>query len=51
MQWPPTKPGLNGKKFHLVSAALRTASESIPNLLNIIESSLIRAIFTSLWVF
>jgi hypothetical protein len=25
MQWPPNSPGRNGRKFHLVPAALRTA--------------------------
>ena len=51
MQWPPTKPGLNGKKFHFVSDASRTASVSIFNLSKITANSLIKAIFRSLWVF
>ena len=48
MQCPPTKPGLKGRKFHLVPAASNIDSVSISNLLKIIASSLIRAIFTSL---
>ena len=51
MQWPPTNPGLYELKFHLVSAALRTDSVSISNSLKNIDSSLIRPIFKSLWVF
>ena len=26
MQWPPTRPGRNGRKFHLVPAASSTSS-------------------------
>ena len=48
MQCPPTRPGLNGKKFHLVPAASRTDSVSMSNLLKISANSFIRAIFTSL---
>ena len=48
MQWPPTRPGSNGKKFHLVLAALKISKKFIFNFLNIIESSLIKAIFRSL---
>jgi hypothetical protein len=48
MQCPPTRPGLNGRKFHFVAAASNTASVSIFNLLKIRANSLIRAIFTSL---
>jgi hypothetical protein len=51
MQCPPTSPGRNGKKFHLVPAASNNDSVSIPSLLKIRESSLIRAIFKSLCVF
>ena len=29
MQCPPTRPGLNGKKFHLVRAAAKTGAGSI----------------------
>ena len=39
MQWPPTSPGLNGRKFHFVPAASSTSSVSIPILWNIIASS------------
>jgi len=48
MQWPPTRPGLKGIKFHLVAAASRTDSVSMPSLLKMIDSSLISAMFTSL---
>ena len=51
MQCPPTSPGRNGRKFHLVPAAFKTSSVSIPNLLKINASSLTKAIFTSLCVF
>ena len=51
MQWPPTKPGLNGKKFHLLPAASKTAWVSIFNFLNSIANSFISAIFRSLCVF
>ena len=51
MQCPPTKPGLKGKKFHLLPAAFRTSSVSIFSLLNKIDNSLIRAIFISRWMF
>ena len=43
MQCPPTKPGLNGRKFHLVPAASKTSSVSIWSLLKIKESSFIVA--------
>ena len=51
MQCPPTRPGLNGKKFHFVAAASKTDLVLIFNLLKIIENSFTRAIFTSLCVF
>ena len=51
MQCPPTKPGVNGMKFHLLFAASKTALVSIFNLLKSIDSSLIKAIFKSRWVF
>ncbi|MNT47901.1 hypothetical protein D3C72_1846530 [compost metagenome] len=51
MQWPPTRPGRNGRKFHLVPAACSTASVSMPILLKIRASSLISAMFTSRCVF
>ena len=47
MQCPPTKPGLNGKKFHLVLAAANTSCVSIPNLSNINASSLTKEILIS----
>ena len=51
MQCPPTRPGVNGRKFHFVPAASNTDWVSIVNLSKIIASSLMRAIFTSLCVF
>ncbi len=41
----------NGRKFHLVPAASSTSSVSMPSLLKMIDSSLIRAILTSRCVF
>ena len=51
MQCPPTRPGLKGKKFHLLPAASKTASVSILSFLKSIDSSFIKAIFKSRWVF
>ena len=34
MQWPPTRPGLNGRKFHLVPAASSTLMVSIFSIEN-----------------
>ena len=51
MQWPPTRPGLNGKKFHLLPAASRTSWVSMSIRLNRTESSFINAMFRSRWVF
>ena len=51
MQCPPTKPGLNFKKFHFVPAASKTSCVSISSLSKMIESSFIRAIFISRCVF
>jgi hypothetical protein len=45
------KPGLNGKKFHLVPAASKTSCVSIFILLKSIDNSLIKAIFKSRCVF
>ena len=42
---------MKDKKFHFVFAAFKTSFVSIFNLLKIIDSSLINAIFISLWVF
>lgn len=47
MQWPPTSPGLNGRKFHFVEAASSTSIVSIPMRVNIFESSLTKAMFMS----
>jgi hypothetical protein len=51
MQWPPTRPGRKGRKFHLVPAALSTSRVSMPILWKITESSFIRAMLRSRWVF
>ena len=51
MQWPPTRPGLKFKKFHLVEAALRTEFKFILSLLNMFPISFTKAIFISLWAF
>ena len=47
MQWPPTKPGLKGKKFHLVAAASNTAWVSIFKILKIFASSFTKAMLMS----
>ncbi|MNP64297.1 hypothetical protein D3C76_1597810 [compost metagenome] len=51
MQCPPTRPGLNFRKFHLVPAASRTSSVSMPMRSKISASSFMRAMFKSRWVF
>ncbi len=51
MQWPPTRPGRNGRKFHLLPAASNTSSVSIPRRLKSSASSLMSAMFTSRCVF
>ncbi len=51
MQWPPTSPGRNGRKFHLVPAASRTSRVSMPMRSKMSESSFISAMFRSRWVF
>ena len=51
MQWPPTRPGRKGRKFHLVPAACSTSSVSRPMRLKISASSLISAMLTSRCVF
>ncbi len=51
MQCPPTKPGLKGRKFHLVPAAAKTACVSICIKLNILANSLTKAILISRWEF
>ena len=47
MQCPPTKPGLKGRKFHLVLAASKTAWVSIFIKLNILANSFTKAILIS----
>ena len=51
MQWPPTSPGTNLRKFHFVEAAFKTENVFISNLSKIIFNSLIKAILISLCVF
>ena len=51
MQWPPTSPGLNLRKFHLLPAACSTSCVSISNFSKRIASSFTRAMFRSRWVF
>ena len=51
MQWPPTKPGLKGRKFHFVLAALITSKVSIFKFLKTFDNSFTNAIFKSLCVF
>ncbi len=51
MQWPPTRPGRKGRKFHLVPAASSTSRVSMPSRSKISASSFIRAMFRSRWVF
>ena len=51
MQWPPTRPGLKGRKFHLVEAASRTSVVSMPMRVKILESSLTKAMLMSRWEF
>ncbi|MNL44757.1 hypothetical protein D3C87_1673520 [compost metagenome] len=51
MQWPPTRPGLKGRKFHFVPAASSTSSVSMSSRWKIRLNSFISAIFTSRCVF
>ena len=51
MQWPPTKPGLKGKKFHFVDAASKTSFELISKCSRKDEYSFTIAILASLWIF
>ena len=51
MQCPPTRPGLNFKKFHLVPAASSTSYVLIPMRSKMMLSSLMRAMLTSRCVF
>jgi hypothetical protein len=47
MQCPPTKPGLKGKKFHLVPAAAKTSCVLISKRLKILANSFTKAILIS----
>ena len=51
MQWPPTRPGVNGRKFHLVRAAASTSPVSMPSAWKIIDNSFISAMLRSRCVF
>ena len=51
MQWPPTSPGENLRKFHLVPAASRTSRVEIFMASQMIAISFISAMLRSRWVF
>ena len=51
IQWPPTIPGVNFIKFHLVAAAAITSFVLMPIEVYNWCISFISAIFTSLWIF
>ncbi|MNU00266.1 hypothetical protein D3C72_2433470 [compost metagenome] len=51
MQWPPTRPGVNFRKFHLVPAAARTSDVRMPTRSQIFDISFIRAMLISRCVF
>ncbi|MNR01999.1 hypothetical protein D3C85_1178360 [compost metagenome] len=51
MQWPPTRPGRNGRKFHFVPAACSTSRVSMPMRSKMMASSFISAMFRSRCVF
>ena len=51
MQCPPTRPGVNGRKFHFVPAASSTSSVSMPMRSKISASSFISAMLRSRCVF
>ena len=51
MQCPPTRPGLNFRKFHFVPAASSTSVVSMPILSKMMASSFMRAMFRSRCVF
>ena len=51
MQWPPTRPGSNGRKFHLVRAASSTSQTDTPTLRQICATSFMKAMLMSRWAF
>ena len=51
MQWPPTSPGVKGRKFHLVAAAASTSPVSMPRSWKIEDSSFMKAMLRSRCVF
>ena len=51
MQWPPTKPGWKLRKFHFVAAAASTSPVSMPSRWKMADSSFMKAMLRSRWVF
>ena len=52
MQWPPTRPGWNGRKFHLVPAAVEHVPDrQMPSLAKICVISFMKAMLMSRWAF
>ena len=51
MQWPPTSPGVKGRKFHFVPAAFSTSAVEMPSRSKMIASSFISAMLRSRCVF
>ena len=51
MQWPPTRPGRNLRKFHFVPAAASTSAVRMPMRSKMIASSFMSAMLRSRWVF
>ena len=51
MQWPPTSPGSNGRKFHLVRAASSTSQTETSMREKICAISFMKAMLMSRWAF
>ena len=51
MQWPPTRPGWNGRKFHLVPAASSTSQIEMSSFEKIWVISFMKAMLMSRWAF
>ena len=51
MQCPPTRPGLNGRKFHLVRAAASTSHTERSIAPKICAISFMKAMLMSRWAF
>ena len=47
MQWPPTSPGSNGRKFHFVRAAANTSHIDSPAFEKICAASFMKAMLMS----